>query len=1167
MNPTLRAAVATFGADALAKLANPAVSGQPEEQLRAPLEHLIVDLAELCGLPRSAVAVVGESAVAEFKTRPDFAVALRNALVGFIEVKAPGKGADPRRFRDRHDREQWEKLQSLPNLLYTDGNEFSLWRSGEPIGAVVRLDGDVETSGADLNAPPGLPGLFEDFFRWEPIPPRDAKQLAEVSARLCRLLREEVTEQLAAGSQALTELATDWRKVLFPEASNAQFADGYAQAVTFGMLIARAREIQLGAGLDRVAKQLGQTNSLIGNALRLLTDDADNQATLRTSLGTLTRVLDAVHWPAISRGHPEAWLYFYEHFLEVYDKQLRRQTGSYYTPPEVVGTMVRLVDDVLRSRRFSLPAGLASPAVKVADPAVGTGTFLLGVLRQIAATVAAHEGPGAVAPAITAAVARLIAFEIQLGPFAVAQLRILAELADLTGAAPTTPPRMFVTDTLSNPYVEQEWLPRILGPIAESRRQANAIKRQEPIMVVIGNPPYKEKARGLGGWVESGSPNSPEPAPLLAWTPPREWGVGLHTKHLRNLYVYFWRWATWKVFDHNPAESTGIVCFITVAGFLNGPGFQGMRDYLRRTADDVWVIDCSPEGHQPEVNTRIFQGVQHPVCIVLVSRSAAADPQTPARVRFRALPAGRREDKFAALADVTLDGPGWADCPSDWRAPFLPESVGAWATYPALDELFLYNGSGVMPGRTWVIGPDPESLERRWQALIHARDDRKEELFHPHLLGGRPGDRHSQRVVTQGLPGYEPRLTPVAQERSPCLPPAPYGFRSFDRQWIIPDNRLINRPNPELWASHSTRQVYLTALTRLPPSTGPALTFTGLIPDLDHYHGRGGRVFPLWSNRHADQPNMPPALLTFLGRKYRKAVSAEDLMAYIAAVAAHPAFVARFQADLVQPGLHIPLTASGATFAAAADMGRTVLWLHTFGERFIDPGRGRPAGPPRLPTGDAPRIPAAGAIPYDAASMPDAIGYDAANRRLLVGRGFVDRVTPQMWAYEVSGKHVLRQWFSYRKANRERPIIGDRRPPSKLGEIQPDHWLAEYTTELLDVLHVLGLLVGLEPRQAELLERICSGRMISIDELRAADALAPPAGSARATGAATLPEHPTLFDETSPPRKPHKARSHGAAPHGPPLSAAPPSRQIRSRASDNFASVNSSERTTPRVRP
>lgn len=161
---SLQSAVAAFGADATSKLANPAATGQPEDQLRAPLEHLVSDLAELCELPRSAVTAVGESSLSDLKTRPDYAITVGGALVGFIEVKAPGKGADPRRFRDRHDKDQWQRLKSLPNLIYTDGNAFSLWRSGELDGTVVRLDGDVESSGDDLKAPPSLLALFDKFF-------------------------------------------------------------------------------------------------------------------------------------------------------------------------------------------------------------------------------------------------------------------------------------------------------------------------------------------------------------------------------------------------------------------------------------------------------------------------------------------------------------------------------------------------------------------------------------------------------------------------------------------------------------------------------------------------------------------------------------------------------------------------------------------------------------------------------------------------------------------------------------------------------------------------------------------------------------------------------------------------------------------------------------------
>lgn len=312
-------------------------------------------------------------------------------------------------------------------------------------------------------------------------------------------MRDEVVEQMALGSPGLTALATDWRKLLFPQADNAQFADGYAQAVTFGLLVARARGISLSKGIENAAQELRKTNSLIGTALRLLTDDAANQNALKTSLGTLKRVLDAVDWPNISKDKPDAWLYFYEDFLGVYDNKLRRRTGSYYTPPEVVSAMVSLVDEALHGPLFERHSGFASDDVIVADPAVGTGTFLLGVLRQIASTIGDDQGPGAVRGAIEAAAKRVIGFEIQFGPFAVAQLRIIAEIQSLMKTpkepTPSIPDlRLFITDTLGNPFVEEEWLPQVMEPVAKSRRDANTVKRSQPITVVIGNPPYKEKA-------------------------------------------------------------------------------------------------------------------------------------------------------------------------------------------------------------------------------------------------------------------------------------------------------------------------------------------------------------------------------------------------------------------------------------------------------------------------------------------------------------------------------------------------------------------------------------------------------------------------------------------------------------------------------------------------
>src|SRR5215213_8438739 len=179
----------------------------------------------------------------------------------------------------------------------------------------------------------------------------------------------------------------------------------------------------------------------------------------------------------------------------------------------------------------------------------------------------------------------------------------------------TVPPdalRLFLADTLHNPYGEEAHIFASLEPIARSRQAANKIKREEPVMVVIGNPPYRERARGLGGWIEQGNPQASQQPPLDAFRAPHN---GRYEKTLLNLYAYFWRWGIWKVFDAHPEAPAGIVAFISSAGYLAGPGFRGMREYLRRQTDEGWVIDVSPEGLRPPVPTRIFPGVQRPLAI------------------------------------------------------------------------------------------------------------------------------------------------------------------------------------------------------------------------------------------------------------------------------------------------------------------------------------------------------------------------------------------------------------------------------------------------------------------------------------------------------------------------------------------------------------------------
>ena len=506
-----------------------------------------------------------------------------------------------------------------------------------------------------------------------------------------------------------------------------------------------------------------------------------------------------------------------------------------------------------------------------------------------------------------------------------------------------------------------------------------------------------------------------------------------------------------------------------------------MRADLRRDADEIWVIDATPEGHQPPVNSRIFQGVQQSICIVIAARNTDDGTLDPAIVRFRRLPAKNREVKFAALAAFEIDDKEWEVCPNLPREPFLPAAQGLWEMAVRIEDMFLDDASGVMAGRTWVIAPDQKSLARRWDALKAISDEAQQaEAFFPHPRGDRTIDKESSR----GLTGHEYRSQSVRVDRGRVISPTPYGAFSFDRQWVIPDNRLFNSPNPGLWKNHSNDQIYITAFNTISPESGPALTITDLIPDISHYKGSsGGRVFSLWSNQEASRPNIRPALLAEIASSLNAQVTPSDLMAYISAVAANPAYTARFQSDLIQPGLRIPLTKKKSTFGKAVEIGRRVIWLHTYGRKFVDPESNRPKGPPRA--ADGPTIPRDGAIPTAPAKFPNELRYDEAALRLYVGEGFIDNVTPEVRAYEISKKNVVEHWFSYRRKDRRRPVIGNSRPRSPLESIQPDRWQAGYTEDLFNLLHILTLLTEMESEQADLLKQVCSGPLVNAAALRA----------------------------------------------------------------------------------
>lgn len=416
------AAVSRFGAVVQPKLRDGA--GGPEDQLRAPLERLLGELAEALGVE---LVLVGEASLSTLGVRPDYAANVSGSRVGYVEVKAPGRGVPTIWTPNAHERRQWEQMSLLPNVLYTDGNRWAVFRSGELVGRVARLSGDLRHAGLRLvPEDDGFIQVLAEFLLWKPDPPLTVPQLVQSAANLCRVLRGEVADTLErerSGQERVaifTGLAEDWRKLLFPDLSDAEFADAYAQTVTFALLLARVDGIIFDdRPLSEMARQLGKKHSLMGKALSVLTEDTVEGRSI--VIPTMLRVFGVVDWDRLNRGSKDTYLHLYEHFLEVYDQSLRKQSGSYYTPNQVVTAMVRLVEEILRTR-MGINRGFAAEDVVIVDPAMGTGTFLLSVIDAVARTVAEEEGEPAVPPQIRSLFARLVGFEKQAGPFAVAEL-------------------------------------------------------------------------------------------------------------------------------------------------------------------------------------------------------------------------------------------------------------------------------------------------------------------------------------------------------------------------------------------------------------------------------------------------------------------------------------------------------------------------------------------------------------------------------------------------------------------------------------------------------------------------------------------------------------------------------------------------------------------------
>jgi predicted helicase len=395
-------------------------------------------------------------------------------------------------------------------------------------------------------------------------------------------VRQEFRDVLYAHPEAAGYSATDF-DVLFSAA--------FAQTLAFGLLLVREGTGQA-VGAD-AWQHMPPEHPLMRTALRVLSLDEVVQ-----DVGIGFEVMrDTVNSfvPEILRIRPDGRdpiLYFYEDFLQTFDPEARERYGVYYTPVEIVRYMASALDRVLRENLRT--QGLRDPAVTILDPATGTGTFLLGIAERVNNQTVLEAGDGMAGLALHDLAQRMFGFELLVGPYAVAHYRLHHALrrSARDGEADAALPRLgvYLTDTLAEPGAAAAVGPLgfVSEGIADERREANRIKTEQPILAIIGNPPYRRLLEGenrtlVGDWLDRVWDDIKEPV--------RNAGQGGQLNTFPELSVAFWRWSIWKLFEAQNAPQRGVVAFISNRKFLTGWPYAGLRKMMRERFDHIEIVD------------------------------------------------------------------------------------------------------------------------------------------------------------------------------------------------------------------------------------------------------------------------------------------------------------------------------------------------------------------------------------------------------------------------------------------------------------------------------------------------------------------------------------------------------------------------------------------------
>ncbi|MGY6741537.1 MAG: type ISP restriction/modification enzyme [Cecembia sp.] len=659
---------------------------------------------------------------------PDYILTKKDIPVGFIEAKDLGD-RDLSGNKKTGNKEQFDRYKSsLDNIIFTDYLDFHLYRDGEFVTKIAIAE--ITEKGIEFKSEnyQAFTNLIKDFCTHVGQTIKSPKKLAEMMAGKARLL-SDVIEKALNSDEATQEDSTlkdqmnAFKQILIHDITPKGFADVYAQTIAYGMFAARLHDSSLDSfSRQEAAELIPKSNPFLRKLFGYIAGpDIDDR--IKWIVDSLAEIFLASDVEKILKNYgkqtkmEDPIIHFYETFLSEYDPKLRKARGVWYTPQPVVNFIVRAVDEILQTE-FGLSQGLADTSkttialntqtpdkrsstgykqvekevhkVQILDPATGTGTFLAEVIKEIHKKFKGQQGIWS-QYVENHLIPRLNGFELLMASYAMAHLKLDLLLAE-TGFKPTSNQRLRVFLTNSLEEFNKDTGTLFANWLSAEANEANHIKRDTPVMVVIGNPPYSVSSTNKGEWIQN----------LIM-----DYKRGLNERkiNLDDDYIKFIRYGQHFI-DKN---GEGILAFITNNSFIDGITHRQMRRNLMETFNKIYIIDLhgntkrNETTHDGGKDENVFD-IQQGVSINLFIKKGVS--KDVARIFHKEI-LGLREDKYETLKNLALNKDDWEEVQPE--APYwfyIPKKFEDREKYQSgfkTNEIFIENNTGIQTKRDSLL--------------------------------------------------------------------------------------------------------------------------------------------------------------------------------------------------------------------------------------------------------------------------------------------------------------------------------------------------------------------------------------------------------------------------------------------------------------------------------